>query len=350
MPTFTTRQIAEHVAGRLQGDADVSIGAVRDLASAGPGDLAFVRDTAHRADALVSTASVLLVPESFEADLGPDRTLIRVKDVGLAFVQVLQLYAPPPPRPEPGVHPSASVHPTATLGRNAAVGPNCTVGPDVVLGSDVVLHANVTLMDQVQVGDGTVLMPGVVVRERCTIGARCLLHANVVIGTEGFGVHPMPDGSGAVAIPQIGGVRIGDDVHLGAGTCVDRGTLSDTVVGDGCKIDNLCQIGHNCRLGRCVIIAGHVAVAGSVTFGDGVIVGGNAAFKDHITIGAGARFAGSSAVITDVPAGETWGGYPAKEIRQALKEFAAVRKLPSLVDEFRQHLKQAGRTPRKPAD
>jgi UDP-3-O-[3-hydroxymyristoyl] glucosamine N-acyltransferase len=229
------------------------------------------------------------------------------------------------------VHPSAVIESSAAVGRDVRIAAQCYVGREARLGDRVVLHPNVTVMDGCVVGPDTVLWPGVVVRERCVIGARCILHPNAVIGADGFGFRPAAGGKGLVKVPQTGNVVLGDDVEIGAGTCVDRAKFGSTEIGDMTKIDNLCQIAHNCRIGRCVIIAGGCGLAGSVTIGDGVMFGGHVGVKDHTTIGAGARLMAYAAVMNDIPAGETWGGYPAKEAKVAAREYAGMRRLPELV-------------------
>jgi UDP-3-O-[3-hydroxymyristoyl] glucosamine N-acyltransferase len=144
-----------------------------------------------------------------------------------------------------------------------------------------------------------------------------------------------------VKIPQIGIVRLGNGVEIGAGTCIDRGKFSETFIGDGTKIDNLCQIAHNCRIGRCVIMAGLVGLGGSVTIGDGAMIGGGTIVKDHITIGPGAKLAGCSGVMNDVPAGASWFGYVAQDARAGLREIAAMRKLPELLRDLKQRERTA---------
>ena len=193
------------------------------------------------------------------------------------------------------------------------------MGKDVVLGDAVVLFPNVTILDKTNVGNGTVVWPGTVIRERCEIGSYCIFHNNVSIGADGFGYRPAEDGRGLVKVPQIGNVVIGN--------CVDRGKFSSTIIGDGCKIDNLVQIGHNSVMGRSCIMAGHSGLAGSVTLGDGVIIGGSASINDHVTVHSGGIVGGGSGVINDVPAGKTVLGYPARDSREMLKQWVAMRKL-----------------------
>ena len=175
-------------------------------------------------------------------------------------------------------------------------------------------------------GRNTTIWSGTVVRERCHIGNECIIHPNATIGADGFGFRPCEE-NGLVKIPQIGNVIIGNRVEIGANTCVDRGKFSSTIVGDGCKIDNLVQIGHNSKLGKFCIMAGNSGLAGSVTLGNGVIIGGSASIKDHTTIGDGAVIGAGSGVTGDVPAGKTMLGYPAVEARDALKQWALLKQM-----------------------
>lgn len=196
-----------------------------------------------------------------------------------------------------------------------------------MLGESVILYPNVTIMDKTTIGKGTIVWSGTVIRDRCEIGTYCIFHTNVSIGADGFGYRRSDDGRGLVKIPQIGNVVIGNAVEIGANSCVDRGKFSSTIIGDGCKIDNLVQIAHNCVMGRSCIMAGHSGLAGSVTLGDGVIIGGSTSIKDHVTIHSGAVVGAGSGVMGDVAAGKTVLGYPATDARDMLKQWVAKRKL-----------------------
>jgi UDP-3-O-[3-hydroxymyristoyl] glucosamine N-acyltransferase len=332
---FTTQDIASRVGGELHGPGDVALHGVNALGAAVPGELTFIGDARHTAGWATSKASAALVKRGLTVERGEGRSLILVDDADLAMAQVLGLFAPQPPQVTPGVHPTAVVDATATLGIDCRIGPHVYVGPHAKLGDRCILHANASLLDHATLGDECVIWPGAVVRERCTLGRRCIVHPNAVIGSDGFGYRPSADGSSLVKVPQIGTVRIGDDVEIGAGTCIDRAKFAATVLGDGCKIDNLVQIGHNCVLGRCVIVAGQAAIAGSVTIGDGAIIGGAAMIPDHVTIGAGARVAGASALISSVPPGETWAGYYAQPRGAYMRQMAMLRRLPELVKQLR---------------
>src|SRR5690606_1787660 len=169
------------------------------------------------------------------------------------------------------------------------------------------------------------------VRQRCKLGRRVVLHQNVSIGADGFGYRPPRGGQGWVKIPHLGDVVLEDDVEIGANSCVDRAKFGSTVIGEGTKIDNLCQIGHNVRIGKHVSISGLTGVAGTTVIEDGVLIGGGASIRDHITIGTRARVGGGSGVAADVPAGATVMGYPADEAQACLRQWASVRKLPGIL-------------------
>ena len=324
---LTTQQIAELVSGDLVGPGDVEIEGLEQVDRAQAGQLTFIGAKAYIASWKSGEASAALVDRKLELEPDGGRALIRVDNADLAMSKVLEAYAPPLPSVEVGVHPTAIVDPSADLGEGVCIGAGCVIGKRVRIGDGTVLYPNVTIFDDSSLGRGCTIWSGTVIRERCEIGDDCILHTNVAIGSDGFGFRPAADGSGLVKVPQIGTVKIGNGVEIGASSCVDRGKFAATVIGDGCKIDNLVQIAHNCILGRCCIVAGHAALGGTAELGDGVIVGGKAAVKDHVKMGPGSKLAATSSAMNDVPAGEAWAGTPAQESRQTLREIIALRKL-----------------------
>ena len=336
---LTVRDLADRVGGEVVGDAAAVVSGLAEVDAARPGELTFIGNEEYARRWARSGATAALIARGLDAEPGEGRGLIRVDSADLALAKVLELFAPDPPTPHAEcelqrVHPTAVVDASATLGEGVCIGPGCYVGPRVTLGEGCVLYANVTIVADCELGAGCVLWPGVVLRERSRLGRRCVLQPNVVLGADGFGYRPMRGEGGQVTLvklPHLGGVRLGDEVELGAGTCVDRGKFADTTIGDGTKIDNLVQVGHNCRIGRCVVISGCTGVAGSVTIGDGVVIGGAVGFADHITIGAGAKIAGFSGVMHDVPPGEEWAGTPARPLREAVRHELALRRLPDRV-------------------
>ena len=247
--------------------------------------------------------------------------------------RLLEYLAPPVPRPAAGIHPGAVVADTASIGRDVAIGPHCMVGANVALGHGTVLHAGVTIGDDVTIGDECELFAGVVVRERCTIGHRVTIHANSVIGTDGFGYRW--DGTKHAKQPHIGTVVIEDDVEIGSCTCIDRGKIDETRVGSGTKIDNLVQVGHNVRIGRHCILCAGVGVGGTAVLEDGVVLGGAAGVRDHVRLGAGVQVGALSGIPNDIPAGQAVVGAPALPHRDYLREQAAIRKLPEALRTIR---------------
>lgn len=372
MHTFTVRHISKEVAGQVVGDGDVLITGVAHLDDAGAGQITFIGDAHYARRWPESKASAALVAAKLAQGVTPGegRAIIVVPNADLAMAIVLELFAPPAPvaglpardlelstahKGHVAIHPTAIVDATAQIGKAVRIGANCVVGPRAAVGDRTVLYSGVTLMDDSRVGHDGVLWPGVVIRERCTVGDRCILHPNVVVGADGFGYRPAPGAPGApggkslVKVPQIGHVEIGHDVELGAATTIDRGKFSATVIGDGCKIDNLCQIAHNCRLGRSVVMAAQVGLAGSVTVGDGVMFGGKAGVGDHVTVGAGAQIGAFCGVFQDVEPGARLLGQPATDTRQFFRQVAAVQRLPELLKELRRERRgeTEGENPRR---
>ena len=335
---YTTGMIAQAVGGELIGPADLPIADFGALDQAGPRTMTFIRSHKYALQWASSKAGAAVVTKGLEVP-GHDpktRALVVVPDADLAIITLLELAARQLPRhvPETGVHPAASVDPTAEVSPTARIGAFAIVGPRCSIGDGVVLQPRVTLGAGVIVGPQTILNTGVVVHDRCVIGAQCVLYSGAVIGSEGFGYRPNPKGPGVIRIPHIGTVVLGNGVEVGSNTCIDRGKFGATTIGDGTKIDNLCQIGHNVRIGRCCIICGMSGIAGSVVLEDGVVVGGQVGISDNLHIGAGAQIGALAGVVTSIPAGETWSGRPAGPHRESMRAYAALR---HLSDHLREH-------------
>lgn len=327
MKSYTIREINEVLQGELLGDTNQQIIGPEELQRAENNHITFIGSSKYASMWETCKACAAIVDEKLKIEPGDNRALIKVKNADLAMAKLLEVFDPGPPEFENDIHPSANIHESATIGKDCKIGAGCYVGKNVVLSDGVNLYPNVTIMDETIIGSGTIVWSGTVIRERCEIGSFCIFHNNVSIGADGFGYRPAEDGRGLVKIPQIGNVVIGNGVEIGANSCVDRGKFSSTILGDGCKIDNLVQIAHNCILGRSCIMAGNSGLAGSVTLGDGVIIGGSASIKDHTTIHSGAVVGAGSGVMNDVPAGKTVLGYPAADAREMLKQWVAIRKL-----------------------
>tara|TARA_R110000868_G_scaffold291085_5_gene551458 strand:+ start:8915 stop:9907 length:993 start_codon:yes stop_codon:yes gene_type:complete len=327
MKSYTINEINALLDGVLEGDTTQRISGPEQLEKAQTNHITFIGSNKYVKLWADSKASVAIVNDNLVVEPIDNRALIKVKNADLAMAKILELFNPSTPVFETDIHPTAVIHPLAILGNDCKIGANCYIGKNVVLGQGVVLYPNVCVFDETIIGDHTMVWSGTVIRERCIIGSHCIFHTNVSIGVDGFGYRPSDDGQGLVKIPQIGNVIIGHYVEIGANSCVDRAKFSSTIIGDGCKIDNLVQIAHNCVMGRSCIMAGHSGLAGSVILGDGVIIGGSASIKDHTTIHSGATVGAGSGVVGDVEAGKTVLGYPAQDARDMLKQWVVMRKI-----------------------
>ncbi len=327
MKTFTIQEINNALNGVLLGNTTQQITGPEQMELANDTQITFIGNKKYIKAWETSNACAAIINEDIVLEPTANKALIKVKNADLAMALVLEMFVPESPVFEEAIHPTAIIHPTATIGEGCQIGAGCYIGKAVVLGKNVTLYPNVTILDATTIGAATTIWSGTVIRERCQIGAFCIIHPNATIGADGFGFRPSPDGKGLIKIPHIGNVIIGNGVEIGANSCVDRGKFSATIVGDGCKIDNLVQIGHNSKMGRCCIMAGSSGLAGSVTLGDGVIVGGGACISDHVTLGNGVLVGGQSGVINNFGDGKKVLGYPAIDSRDALKQWVILRKL-----------------------
>ena len=329
--TLTAQAVADLVGGRLLGDGAVPISAVRPLDKAGPDALSLAVSARYAAELGSSRAGAVLVPEALAGGGSGARALIVVPDPYAALVRVVRALFPeePPPR---GIDPTARIGPGSELGSDVSIGPYVVLGRNVRLGARSRLAQHVTLDDGVIVGEDSVIGPGAVCYRGSRIGSRVVLKAGAVIGGEGFGY--LSDRAGHHRIPHAGGCILGDEVEVGSHSCIDRGSIDDTVVGRGTKLDNLVHVGHNVQIGeRCLLMAG-VGIAGSTRIGNDVILAGHVGITDHLAIGDRARIAAKSAIFGDVPPGASFSGHPARPHRQFLRAQAAMYRLATIVDEL----------------
>lgn len=326
MKTYSITEINEVLQGVIVGETSLKITAPEQLDLAKESEISFIGHKKYEKFWQNSKASAAIVNEDIAIEPGENRVFIKVKNADLAMSQVLEMFAPPTPLFAIDIHPTATIDATASIGVGTKIGAGAYIGPQVKIGENVTIYPNVTILDESTIGKNTVIWPGAVIRERCHLGNDCIIHPNATIGADGFGFRPCPQ-RGLAKIPQIGNVVIGNNVEIGANSSVDRGKFSSTILGDGCKIDNLVQIGHNSKLGKFCIMSGNSGLAGSVTLGDGVMIGGSASIKDHLTIGDGAIVGAGSGVANNVEAGKVVLGYPAVDARDALKQWAAIKRL-----------------------
>ena len=326
-------QLAKHLDGTVRGDESVVVKGVNSLQDAQPHEITFITTLAFVQQWADSKAAAAIVSSSVDHDhdFEDGRPVIVVKNVELALITILELFQEPEPVPEVGIHPTAWVHEEATIHGTARIGPHVSVDRGAHIDQDVVLHPGVRIYPEVSIGAGSVLHGNCVIRTRSEIGKKVILHSNVSIGTDGFGYRPSPDGAGLAKMPHLGNVRLEDEVEIGSNSSVDRGKFGSTVLGAGTKIDSLCHIGHNCIIGRFCVIAGQTGIAGSVQLGDFVQVGGGVSISDNLKVGDGVKIGGGSGVMKDLEAGNSYLGYPTDLAVNALRQWAAVRKLPDKI-------------------
>lgn len=280
------------------------------LAEAGPGDLSFLGNAKYKAQVAGSRASIVLLPLDFPGEPPAGQMWVLVANPSVALAQVCaRIEQGLWPKPAPGVHPSAVVGPGAQVAPSATVGPLCVVEAGATIGERVHLQAQVFVGRNARIGDDSWLMPGVIVATECEIGRRVRLQPGVVIGADGFGYEFVQGRHEKV--PQVGIVRLGDDVEIGANSTLDRARFSRTLVGEGTKIDNLVQVGHNVTIGRHCLLCSQVGISGSTTLEDYVVLGGQVGVGGHITIGKGSKAGGQAGISTDVAAGSFINGTPA---------------------------------------
>lgn len=326
-------EIAALTGGQLVGPGTVTVAGVAPLERAGPGDLSFLASPRYLPYFQRTSASVVLVAPAFADAQGGPETRIIVAEPHTALLVVLPVLYPQAVW-EPSVHPSALIGRGATWQEPVQIGANAVIGSQVQLGRNVRIGAGCVLGDGVALGDDTQLYPGVTVYAGTALGKRVIVHGGAVLGSDGFGYVPGKAGEPHRKIPHVGRCLIGDDVEIGANTCVDRGSVDDTVIGSGTKIDNLVHIAHNVHIGaRCLIMA-QAGVAGSVQVEDDVIIGGQAGIADHLTIGRGARLLVQAGTIADIPADATFFGTPARAHREYLRAQAALYRLAKIVGDL----------------
>jgi UDP-3-O-[3-hydroxymyristoyl] glucosamine N-acyltransferase len=328
---FTLAELAARLGARLEGDGSLRLEGIRTLDEAGPQDLACLHHPRYRPAARESGAGAFLLDQETPA---PDRRpCLRVDRPYLALARALRLFHPAEPGPA-GVHPTAHLGRSVRLGPEVGLGPNAVVEDGVEMGARVRVGAGTVVGERCQVGDDTVLHANVTLYPGTRVGRRCIIHAGVVLGSDGFGFATRDDGVHE-KVPQLGRVIVEDDVELGAGTTVDRGSLGDTVIGSGTKVDNLVQIAHNVRIGPGTLLVAQSGIAGSTTLGRGVVIAGQSGVAGHLRVGDGAVVAAKTAVFDDLDAGSQVGGIPAISLRAWRKAAVLQARLPEMQREIR---------------
>ena len=341
--TITVGQLASRLNGDVIGDRDREIVDVQGLSKAGSDDVTFVGDELNLRKLSQCKAGVVLIDaerlSSAKQLMGlQDVTFIVVTDPQAAFIETLQIFRPQRPRPHFGISHHAYVEPSATIGENTNVYPGAYIAAEAVIGSGCDIHPGAVIGAGCRIGNETTIHAHAVLYPEITLGNRVIIHANAVLGADGFG-YRFEQGR-FTKIPQLGTVRVDDDVEIGACTTVDRGMVGATVIGEGTKLDNLVMIAHNCELGKHNALVSQVGLAGSVTTGDYVRCAGQVGIADHVHLGTGCTLAAKSGVHKDIPEGETQIGAPSGPIEDQFKIMMAIQKAPEMRKQIRQLEKQ----------
>jgi UDP-3-O-[3-hydroxymyristoyl] glucosamine N-acyltransferase len=339
---LTADVIATEVGGRLVGDPTARVRGIAPLDRADADELSFLSSSKYASQFADSRAGVVLLTPDLVETPGAVRARIIVEKPHDALLSLIPRFYVASTA-EPGVHATAVIGRGARLGAGVSVGPFAVIGDGAQLADGVIIDAHVVVGAGVRVGSRSHLYPSVTAYSNTLIGERVIVHAGARLGSDGFGY--VFRGNRHEKIPHVGRCIIENDVEIGANTTIDRGSIDDTVIGAGTKIDNLVHIAHNCRIGRLCLIMAQVGIAGSVRVEDGCVIAGQVGVSGHHTIGKGATLAAQAGAFGDIPAGETWSGYPARPHREALRAQAALFRLAPLMRQLEKLLNSASRGP-----
>jgi len=325
---FSANDIATLLNGKVEGNGNVKVSNISKIDQPIPGTLTFLSNPTYTKYIYTTTASIVIVNHDFTAEKTLSCTLIRVEDAYVALAKLLDYYTKSKPS-KVGIEQPSFVSSTATLGKEIYIGAFAYIGDNALIGNDVKIYPHVYIGDNVKIGDHSILYSGVKIYAGCSIGHSCIFHSGSVIGADGFGFAPSPDGT-YTKIEQIGNVVIEDNVEIGANTTVDSATMGSTFIRSGVKLDNLIQIGHNSEIGQNTVMAAQVGIAGSAIIGKNCVVGGQAGISGHITVGDGVKIGPQSGVMSTVKPNSVLLGAPALDFKLAMKSFSIIRNLPEL--------------------
>ncbi len=327
---FTAAQIALLINGSVEGNQEVAVSDFGKIEEAKSGQLAFLANPKYEDHLYTTQASIVIISKSLKLKQKIDAVLIRVEDPYTAFAGLLAKYQEIKTQQLKGIQEPHYIATSAQTGENLFLGAFCYIGENAVIGNNVKLFPQVYIGNNVKIGDNTILYPGVKIYNDCVVGSNVIIHAGTVIGSDGFGFAPQPDGSFR-KVPQIGNVVIEDMVEIGANTTIDRATMGSTYIRKGAKVDNLVQLAHNVEIGHNAVIAAQAGVSGSTKLGKGVMIGGQAGIVGHIVIADGVKINAQSGVSKAIKSpGVAVTGSPAYDYTSALRAQAVSRNLPEM--------------------
>lgn len=327
---FTVKQIAGLLGGEIEGDENLKVNQLAKIEEGKAGAISFLSNLKYEPYLYTTEASAVIIDKRFEPRQAIKTTLIRVDNSYTAFTQLLQVYEQILKGNKQGIEQPSYLGENSKVGEGLYLGAFAYVGKNCTIGQNVKIYPQAYIGDNVQIGDNCVIHSGVKIYNNSIIGKNCVFFANAVIGSDGFGFAPQPDGS-YKTIPQLGNVVIEDNVSIGAGATVDCATMGSTILRQGVKIDNLVQVGHNVEIGKHTVIAAQVGIAGSTKIGECCTIGGQAGFGGHIYVANKTKVGGQSGVNrTWEKEGLSLNGTPAIELQDSLRALAVFRKLPLL--------------------
>ena len=328
---FSAKQIAEYIQGVIEGDENATVHTFAKIEEGIPGAISFLSNPKYTHYIYDTQSSIVLVNKDFAPEKEVKATLIRVDNAYESLAKLLNLYEMSKPK-KTGVDPLAYIAPTAKIGQNVYIAPFACVADGAEVGDNTVLHPHATVGTSAKVGSDCILYPHATVYHDCRVGNHCILHAGSVIGADGFGFAPSPEGY--EKIPQIGIVILEDNVEVGANTCIDRATMGATIIRKGVKLDNLIQIAHNVEVGSHTVMASQVGIAGSTKVGEWCMFGGQTGLAGHIKIGNKVNLGAQSGVPGSIKDGQNLIGTPPMELKGYFKSSAVFRKLPDMYHEL----------------
>ncbi len=340
--TLSATKIAEVVNGTVEGNPDVEVSTVSKIEDATSDSLCFLSNKKYGHYLQTTSASIVLLDDSI-TNVPEGLTVIRCSHPYVAFCTILIQYFDYK-EPHTDIHPTAVIEPSATIGKGCHIGPNVYIGERVVLGDNVKVYANACIYEDSTIGENTSIRSNASIYYQSEIGKDCLIHSGTVIGSDGFGHAPLPDGT-YIKIPQIGNVVIGDRVEIGSNTSIDRANMGSTIIGNGCRLDNLVQIAHGVELGENCIVAGGVCIAGSAKIGANCVFAGQSGVVGHVTVADKTTLGGQAGINKDVKEpGGIFTGSPHLPFKDEMKSRVMWRNLPQLekrVRELEQQLKES---------
>lgn len=328
---FSAKQIATYLHGEIVGNENETVHTFAKIEEGVPGAISFLSNPKYTHYIYTTLSSIVLVNKDLKLDHDVKTTLIKVDNAYESLAQLLTLYEQSKPK-KTGIDPLASIAQTAKIGNNVYIGPFACVEGGAEIGDNTYIHSHVTIGCHAKVGNNTTLYPHVTIYQDCHVGNNCILHAGCVIGADGFGFAPSPQGYDK--IPQIGIVIIEDNVEIGANTCVDRATMGATVIHQGVKLDNLIQIAHNVEIGSHTVMASQGGVAGSAKIGEWCVFGGQVGIAGHIKVGDHVTIGAQSGIPGNTKSGSTLMGYPAVDPKIFARSSVIFKKLPEMYTEL----------------